>query len=143
VRLTIGRLGDVDLTTAPLPRHPASWRLIVAPERLDPEDPRLRHKTTERGFYDRVRAALPTGVDEAIFLNTRGEVCEGSITNLFFDLGDGLMTPPLACGCLPGVLRAELLASGRAREAILAEGDLRQARLWMGNSLRGLIAAVL
>jgi 4-amino-4-deoxychorismate lyase len=143
VRLTIGRTGDVDLTTAPLPPNPAVWRLLPASERLDPDDPRLRHKTTERGPYDAARAALPEGVDEVLFLNTRGEVCEGTITTLFFDLGDGLMTPPRSSGCLPGILRAELLASGQAREAVLSEAQLSKARLWMGNSLRGLIAATL
>ncbi len=141
VRLSIGRIGDVDLTTAPLPPKPTRWRVTLAPERLNPDDPRLRHKTTERGLYDATRASLPKGVDEAIFLNAAGEVCEGTITNLFFDLGDGLMTPPLASGCLPGILRAELLASGQAREAVLTEADLPRARLWMGNSLRGLISA--
>ncbi len=143
VRLTVGRSGDVVLTTAPLPPKPARWRLMLAAERLSPDDPRLRHKTTERALYDTARAALPHGVDEAVFLNTRGEVCEGTITNIFFDRGDGLMTPPLSCGCLPGILRADLLASGAAREAVLTEAELPDARLWMGNSLRGLIAAML
>ncbi len=141
IRLTVGRVGDVEMTAAPLTPNPAGWRLMRAAKRLDPDDLRLRHKTTERGLYDRTRAALPEGVDEAVFLNTRGEFCEGTITNLFFDLGEGLMTPPLTSGCLPGVLRGELIASGQAREAVLAEADLPRARLWMGNSLRGLIGA--
>ena len=33
--------------------------------------------------YDAARAALPAGVDEVVFLNERGEVCEGTITNVF------------------------------------------------------------
>lgn len=143
VRLTIGRAGDVDLATAPLAPNPAQWRLMIAEERLDPEDPRLRHKTTERALYDRTRAALPQGMDEAIFINRRGEVSEGTISNLFFDLGAGLMTPPLASGCLPGILRGGLLATGETREAVLRAEDLPRARLWMGNSLRGLIPAQL
>lgn len=143
VRLTIGRAGDVELTTAPLQPNPDGWRLMIAPDRIDPEDPRLRHKTTERALYDQTRAALPQGIDEAIFINHRGEVSEGTISNLFFDLGHGLMTPPLASGCLPGILRGSLLATGAAREAVLRGDDLPRARLWMGNSLRGLIPAQL
>ncbi|OYX45294.1 MAG: hypothetical protein B7Z02_01630 [Rhodobacterales bacterium 32-67-9] len=141
VRLTIGRAGDAEVTTAALAPNPPEWRLILAPERLAPDAPLLRHKTTERGLYDRTRAALPEGIDEAIFLNTRGEAAEGTITNLFVDFGDGLLTPPLASGCLPGILRAELLASGRAREAIVTPADLPKARLFVGNALRGLIPA--
>lgn len=143
VRLSLGRNGDVELTTGPLAANPAEWRLMIAPERLDPDDPRLGHKTTERGLYDRTRAALPGGIDEAVFLNTRDEVCEGTISNLFFDLGSGLMTPPRGSGCLPGILRGALLATGEAREAVLRAEDLPGARLWMGNSLRGLIPATL
>ncbi len=141
IRLTIGRAGDAEVTTAPLAPDPPEWRMILAPDRLDPDAPLLRHKTTERALYDRTRAALTKGIDEALFLNARGEATEGTITTLFADLGDGLLTPPLASGCLPGILRAELLASGRAREAILVAEDLPKARLFMGNALRGLIPA--
>jgi 4-amino-4-deoxychorismate lyase len=141
VRLTVGRDGDAEVTTAPLAPNPAGWRIVLAPERLDPDAPLLRHKTTERALYDRTRAALAPGVDEALFLNGRGEAAEGTITNLFLDFGDGLLTPPLASGCLPGILRAELLALGRAREAVIRAEDLPRARLYMGNALRGLIPA--
>ena len=143
VRLTIGRDGAAEVTTGPLAPTPPLWRLTLAKDRLPPNDPRLRHKTTERALYDATRAALPEGTDEALFLNTRGEAAEGTITNLFFDLGAGMRTPSLACGCLPGILRAELLASGRVQEAVLTEADLPRARLWMGNALRGLIPATL
>ncbi|GAB4386519.1 aminotransferase class IV family protein [Albidovulum sp.] len=142
VRLTIGRAGDAEATATPLPANPPQWRIAVAADRLDPDAALLRHKTTERALYDRTRAALPAGIDEALFLNRRGEAAEGTISNLFADPGDGVLrTPPLACGCLPGILRAELLASGRAREAVLRPPDLARARLYMGNALRGLIPA--
>jgi 4-amino-4-deoxychorismate lyase len=143
VRLTLGRAGDVRMSAAPLPDAKSDWRIAVSPARLASDDPRLRHKTTDRALYDDTRAALPDGIDEVIFLNERDEVCEGTITNVFFDLGDGLCTPPLACGCLPGVLRAEMLATGQAREGVLQAADLPRARLWVGNSLRGLIPATL
>ncbi|WP_245873143.1 aminotransferase class IV family protein [Albidovulum inexpectatum] len=141
VRLTIGRAGDVQLITAPLPPAPTEWRVAIASERLNPDDPALQHKTTARELYDRARANLPDGVDELIFLNTRDEVAEGTITNVFVDPGQGLITPPLSCGCLPGILRGELLASRAAREGVIRPHELRGARLFVGNSLRGLIPA--
>ena len=147
LRLTLGRNGDIDLTTAALAPNPPQWRIVIARPRLISTSPLLRHKTTERALYDSTRAALPSDIDEAIFLNERDEIAEGTITTLFFDLGQGLCTPPLTCGCLPGCLRAELLASGQVREAALPARDLAadpaRTRLWMGNSLRGLIAATL
>ncbi|MFN0114105.1 MAG: aminotransferase class IV family protein [Paracoccaceae bacterium] len=141
IRLTLGQPGDTEATAAPLPPAVPVWRLSLAPDRLSSADPFLAHKTTRRALYDRTRAALPAGADEAIFLNERGEVCEGTIANVFFDDGHGLMTPPLSCGCLPGVLRAELIASGRCREAVLTETALPRVRLCAGNALRGLIPA--
>lgn len=141
IRLTLDRLGAVQVTTAPLAPATTPWRLAIAPDRIDAADPRLAHKTTDRALYDRTRAALPADIDEVIFLNGADEVAEGTITNVFFDLGHGLSTPPLASGCLPGCLRAELIETGRATEARLTAGDLPRAQLWVGNSLRGLIAA--
>jgi 4-amino-4-deoxychorismate lyase len=97
----------------------------------------LRVKSTRREAYDQARATLPDGLDEVIFLNERGEVCDGSITTVFFDRGQGMRTPPLSSGLLPGVLRAELACP---EEVLLAE-DLPRVRLWVGNALRGLIPA--
>jgi 4-amino-4-deoxychorismate lyase len=141
IRLTLGRDGGLASEAHPLPPRAVLWQVAVSPVRLASADPALRHKTTARALYDATRSALPAGTDEVIFLNERDEACEGTITTLFFDLGAGLSTPPLACGCLPGVLRAELLATGAAREAVLPAQDLPRARLWAGNALRGLIPA--
>ncbi|MGB3339289.1 MAG: aminotransferase class IV, partial [Devosia sp.] len=74
--------------------------------------------------------------------NERGELAEGSITNLFLERNGALLTPPLTSGLLPGTLRAELLASGRAAEQVLTLVDLETAQaIWLGNSVRGLMRA--
>lgn len=125
-----------------LPQSRPEWRLALAGTRLGSGDPWLRLKTTRRAQYDDARAALPEGIEEAIFLNERGEVCDGTITTVFFDRGQGMRTPPLSCGLLPGVLRAGMLAEGACREELLPAGDLPHVRLWVGNALRGLIPAV-
>lgn len=129
------------VTIAPLPLALSEWRVRLAPARLDPADPWLGVKSSRRTLYDTDRAALPAGVDEWLYANTRGEVCEGTITSVFFDAGQGLCTPPLTCGCLPGCLRAEMLAAGACRESVLRLGDLPRVRLWLGNALRGLSPA--
>lgn len=143
LRLTMGADGDFEVTEGPLPAPAALWRVRVHPVRLSSGDPWLRHKTTKRALYDGARAALPEGVDEWLFLNERGEVCEGTITTVFFDRGDGVRTPPLGCGCLPGVLREEMLETADAREEVLRGEDLGRVRLWVGNALRGMVRAVL
>ncbi|WP_394352119.1 aminotransferase class IV family protein [Rhodobacter sp. SGA-6-6] len=138
LRLTLGRAGDAVWEVHPLPAAKAEWRLGLAGERVFSGDPWLSVKSTRRGTYDRARAALPEGLDEVVFLNERGEATEGTITNLFFDRGQGMRTPPLSCGLLPGVLRAELACP----EEVLRPEDLPKVRLWVGNALRGLIPAV-
>ncbi|WP_321364431.1 aminotransferase class IV family protein [uncultured Celeribacter sp.] len=144
MRLTLDRAGAFDLQDAPLVPSKPVFRVQLHETRLDPADPWLAVKTTERSLYDQARAVLPEGIDEVVFLNTRGEICEGTITNVFLELGGEMLTPALSSGLLPGVLREEMLAEGRVREAVLTEADLRAAtRLWVGNSLRGLIAAQL
>ncbi|WP_417279909.1 aminotransferase class IV family protein [Celeribacter sp.] len=144
MRMTLDRTGGLELQDAPLAPSEPLFRVELHEARLDPADPWLRVKTTERSLYDQARAALPEGIDELLFLNTRGELCEGTITNVFLELQGDLLTPALSSGLLPGVLREEMLAEGRVKEAVLTEADLRAAaRLWVGNSLRGLIPAQL
>ncbi len=142
VRLEQSPDGGVVVTASQFTPTPpgAVWRASVAAHRLAPEDGLLAHKTTRRAFYDEARMA--GGVEEAIFLNTRGEVCEGSITSVFVERGGQLLTPPLSCGLLAGVLRAELLQTGQAVEAVVQLADLADG-FFLGNSLRGLIAAKL
>ncbi|WP_299845177.1 aminotransferase class IV family protein [uncultured Roseovarius sp.] len=142
VRLTVDAKGQAEVTSAPFQAmaEGAAWCVGLSDAVLDADDPWLHVKTTQRHVYDTARANLPAGVDELLFLNARQELCEGTITNLFVDLGAGLITPPLCCGLLPGVLREEMIAKGAAQEAVLTVDDLRQARaIYVGNSLRGLI----
>jgi 4-amino-4-deoxychorismate lyase len=149
VRLALAFDGKVTVLTQPFEPLPMGkeWALRIAGTRLHSGDPLLRHKTTRRDAYQRARAEfMPTEADEVLLLNERGELCEGTITNLFVDMGDGgpLLTPPLSCGLLAGVLRGALLDDGKASETVLSPAELSGAKaLFVGNSLRGLIPACL
>ena len=142
VRLLLSRSGACALEIGALPAPlPAPARCAVLRTPVDPGDWRLRHKTTDRGFYDAARrAAQSAGADEALLLHPDGVVTEGSFTSIFVARGDRLLTPPAARGLLPGVLRASLLAEGRACEADLTLDDLADGFL-IGNALRGLMPA--
>jgi len=143
VRLLVSRFGGCAMQAAPLPPGPsAPVKVALADVTVDPADPFRLHKTTHRKALDAARARC-TGCFDVLFLNTRGELTEGSFTNLFLERDGELLTPPLSSGLLPGVLRAELLETGRAREAVLHPEDLKTGRLYLGNSLRGLMAAEL
>lgn len=138
LRLTLAASGEVRVERGPVPAPRAVWRLGVAEVRLRSDDPWLRVKSTRRAPYDAARAAMAAGLDEVVMLNERGEVCDGTITTVFFDRGSGMRTPPLASGVLPGVLRAQMACA----EEVLLASDLGAVRLWVGNSLRGLSRAV-
>ncbi|HEY0212197.1 MAG TPA: aminotransferase class IV [Paenirhodobacter sp.] len=141
LRVLLGADGGVTVETAPPPAAIARWHVGLAAERLRADDPWLRIKSTHRPAYAAARDTLPAGLDEVILLNERGEVCDGTITTVFFDRGAGMRTPPLASGVLPGVLRAEMITRG-TREEVLMAHDLPLVRLWVGNSLRGMGDAV-
>ena len=148
VRMVLARSGTLSIRATRLGGQPAAsghvMRVGMASDRLDPGDPFLRHKTTRRAIYDRAFAeAQASGLDEAIFLNRRNEVAEASRHTVFVGEGGLLLTPPLACGVLPGVLRRSLLESGAAVEAAVTPGMLSARPLWLGNSLHGLRRAEL
>ncbi len=143
IRLELFPDGRTEVQTAPfIPLAPdATWRLKIAETRLASTDPLLRHKTSRRALYAAARAEFPAAnADEVILTNERGELCEGTITSLFLDDGSGILkTPPLACGLLAGILREELLESGKATERVLRPDDLAGGTIFVGNSLRGVI----
>jgi len=125
----------------------ATWvlRVGLADHRLDAGDPFLRHKTTRRAVHDGAFAdAAASGLDEALFLNRRGEIAEATRNSVFIEIDGRLATPPLSSGVLPGVLRGHLLVTGEAVEQSLTLLDLHQAtRAFLGNSLNGLREFVL
>ncbi len=139
LRILLAPCGAVAVLASPLPPAPVEpVEVAVAALPVGRDDPRLYHKTSDRDFYDAARRA--SGAFEVVFVNACGELTEGSFTSLFVPRGDTLLTPPVAAGLLPGVLRAELIDSGAAIEATLTVADLAGG-FFVGNSLRGLIAA--
>ena len=141
VRLTLGKAGDTELQAFPLAEEPLGIRCAhLAEQPIDSSEPLRRHKTTERHLYDAALARLPNDspIFDLVFLNERGEVAEGARSTVFVERNGMLLTPPLTSGCLPGVLRGELLAGGQAIEEVLRPEDLH-AGFWLGNALRGLV----
>jgi para-aminobenzoate synthetase/4-amino-4-deoxychorismate lyase len=141
VRLLLSVTGEVTLAHTTITQDSSPWTIRISSHRVKAEDIALRHKTTRRELYDREYArARQEGFDEVLFLNESGELTEGAISTLFLKLEGQLVTPPLASGVLPGVLRRHLLASlPNATERPLRLDDLLDAEAaFLGNSVRGL-----
>jgi para-aminobenzoate synthetase/4-amino-4-deoxychorismate lyase len=135
VRLMLAPSGAVAIEVGAIPAMPElPVTVAIAPLPVAPDDFRLRHKTSDRAFYDNARQGF-----ETVF-ELDGQLTEGSFTNLFVERSGVLLTPPLSAGLLPGVLRAELIESGRAVETALTRADLNHG-FFIGNALRGLIPA--
>lgn len=137
VRLLLSRAGNVAIGTAPMPPAPEGpVTVTIVPSQVAPHDFRLTHKTTDRSIY-----ARDTDAFETLYVDAGGYLTEGSFTSVFVERDGVLLTPPLTRGILPGVLRAELIETGRAVEAELTPDDLRDG-FFIGNALRGLVSAV-
>jgi para-aminobenzoate synthetase/4-amino-4-deoxychorismate lyase len=115
--------------------------VLLSSEHTSSDDVFLRHKTTCRERYERLYAeARAEGFDEIVFLNERGEVTEGAISNLFILLEGKLFTPPLSSGVLPGVFRRHLLEmDATSEERVLHLQDLESADgIFLCNAVRGM-----
>jgi para-aminobenzoate synthetase/4-amino-4-deoxychorismate lyase len=149
LRLKLSARGAFALQLGALPAPwPDPVPVALVPLSTAPGDWRLAHKTSDRAPYEAALAvARALGAAEALLVRTDGLVTEGATTSLFVDRKGTLLTPPVALGLLPGVLRQSLLEQGRAREAPLTAADVATAsadsRLFIGNALRGLAPAQL
>ncbi|MBI1238216.1 MAG: aminodeoxychorismate synthase component I [Alphaproteobacteria bacterium] len=155
LRLTLDAEGTPRVTAAlfegaagPLPmdvpKEAPAAPVILADTAIDSMDPHRHHKTSRRAIYDeafaRASAADPALAD-VLFFNERGELAEGSRTNVFIKENDHWITPPLSAGALAGVLRAHLLDTRpeRFREGTISRDRLLEAdAILIGNALRGL-----
>lgn len=76
--------------------------------------------------------ARTKGADEAIVVNTRGNLCEGTATNIFVERAGEILTPPLSSGCLAGITRGLALEWGAEAGIpvrVAAPGELTMADL--------------
>ncbi len=87
-------------------KPPPAWRAVTASVRLPANEPLAQFKNCNKLPQILARAeADGAGVDEALLLNTNGDVVEASSSNLFWVRDDVVCTPPLASGILAGVTR--------------------------------------
>ncbi|HEA47410.1 MAG TPA: aminodeoxychorismate synthase component I [bacterium] len=141
VRVLVNLEGEIEINYQPLGETILPVKVKLSRKRIDPTNLFLYHKTTYRHLYDREKSlANKEGFFEVIFINSRGELTEGAISNIFLLIQDKLFTPSLTCGLLPGVLRQHLLEKGEVSERVLYLDDILPAqKVFIGNSVRGLL----
>lgn len=86
------------------------------------------------------RLALRSGFDEAVFLNSKGELAEGTVSNLFFVSEKRLYTPVLECGLLAGTVRRWLIENYDVQEIHILPDDLESVQeMFITNALLGIM----
>jgi para-aminobenzoate synthetase/4-amino-4-deoxychorismate lyase len=140
VRLMLTKDGELRYEAQALqpnaPQPPLKAALARQP--IHSANPFLFHKTTHRDVYETARRDFP-GFDDVLLYNERGELTEFTLGNLLVRIDGRLYTPPLACGLLPGTLRAYLLETGQAEERIIRCEELSACtEIFRINSVRGM-----
>jgi branched-chain amino acid aminotransferase len=106
---------------APITRPESSTSVVLAPWSRNERGAVAGLKTTS--YAENVVAlahARARGASEALLANTRGQLCEGTGSNVVLAVGGRLVTPPLTSGCLAGITR-ELLLEWAAQEGPAVE----------------------
>lgn len=129
---------NVFVTASPTQSGALTGSCVQVPWRRNEHSPLAGVKATS--YTENVLAlsdATHQGFDEAVLGNTRGELCEGTTSNIFVVLEDQLLTPPLSSGCLPGVTRALVLEVSDASErALPLEALDRASEVFLTSSPR-------
>lgn len=108
-------------------RRPGSFRTGIKSNRREELDTALRE-------------ARADGYDEVLILNTDGEVCEGSVSNIFLTDGSRVVTPRASCGLLPGTVRDYVIRTFGASEEVVRPEDLGGfTGCFLTNSLYGVM----
>jgi para-aminobenzoate synthetase/4-amino-4-deoxychorismate lyase len=142
VRLLLDALGQATAQAYALEASPTQVQLQLAQTPLElAHSEFVRFKTTRRAHYD---AFAPTtlGVFDTLLWNAEGEITECTRGNIAMLLNGQWVTPPLHCGLLGGIGRANALLEGRVQEAVVRVADLPRVQAYaFVNSLRGWIQA--
>lgn len=109
----------------------------------------LRNETSLLTYYKTLnygdniiekRAVQKKGIDEPVFLNTKGQLTEGASTNIFFVQDRQIITPRLQCGLLNGIMRTYIMERYPVSEDIILLQDVEKFdEMFLTNSLLGIM----
>ena len=117
------------------------FRAEISKVRRNETSPLVYHKTLNYGdCILEKRAATAAGIHEMIFINTKGQISEGTVSNIFFVRKNMIYTPQLSCGLLPGILRSYIMERFPVTETIIYPDELMYYdECFVTNSLMGVM----
>lgn len=143
IRFLLDRDGRAEIQTTPIPDKNNFLVFDIATNAIDSKNVFAYHKTTFREVYEKAVKQHPE-CDEVILVNEKGELSEGTTSNLLLRIHEQWFTPPVSSGLLGGVLRNYLVETGKVKERTLYIDDLENAKeIFFINSVRGFQPAIL
>lgn len=146
VRLLLSKRGTISITSEKIEQSGDDTEKVVVISNVttNSSDPIYFHKTTFRDLYtdEFKKYKAERECFEVLFTNERGELTEGSFTNILIEKDGVYYTPPTECGLLRGIYRQKLLEGDAltVKEKVIYPNDLKDAdQLYLCNSVRGLV----
>lgn len=131
------------------PANPPRWNMITSSFHVQASDPLASFKTTSKLRQIAARAeAEARDADEALLINTNGEVAEAAGGNLFWIYHEKICTTPTGRGALPGITRAvvleicQVLGLPTNKRVIKREALKNAEAIFLSQSPLGLVSIV-
>lgn len=122
-------------------KYEKGFSVDISEVKRNETSPLVYHKTMNYGdCILEKRNAAAAGMDERLFLNTKSQIAEGTVSNVFFVRKGKICTPRLSCGLLPGILREYLCETEEVEETEIYVQDLEwYQECFVTNSLMGIM----
>lgn len=147
IKIVLQKNGNFTISPTKFDAQSVQRKIKICSDRIKTENNILfNHKTTAksvRAFYDAslARENRDNALFDIVFLNEQGFITEGSKSNIFISKQGNILTPPISCGILPGIMRKNFIAEHpQTKEVCITEKDLITAdTIWITNSVIGAI----
>ena len=122
-------------------KYEKGFYMDISEVKRNETSPLVYHKTMNYGdCILEKRNAAAAGMDERLFLNTKEQISEGTVSNVFFVRKGVICTPKVSCGLLPGILREYICESEDVKETDIYVQDLKwYQECFVTNSLMGIM----
>jgi len=140
IRLLLDNKGNTSIEYKKL-ETTLSSKIMISDSKINSRNLFLKYKTTFRPWYEEVqKEIIQKQLFDIIFFNEKGELCEGTRSNIFLEIDGKLYTPQLESGLLNGIFRQKMLEKNECLEKVIKIEDLTEANaIYCANSVRGLI----
>lgn len=138
LKLKLSKWGEIKIESKEITGEKKEIKIAISKTRIYSENKFQYFKTTNRKLYDdEFFEYKKNGYDEVIYLNEKGELAEGAITNIFLFTNENWFTPKIQSGILDGCYRKYFIKNNNVHESKLNLDDLKSAdRILLTNSVR-------